>query len=285
MKYSSVFGLFLGNTVYVTIPYMNFIRPPVLSFSNWTRFFLHVAWIWMSARSIHIYTKTGTILRIEQHKHRIALKYHTVQIPESFLCSIFGFELSKRRPFPFKRGVIWVPGTLWHKRITIANIYISEISARVWTLSPRKNHQKSDLGGEKCHFWGVKTSSLPQKLRSAGPSLSVVWPRWTLPRARWFWGVWGVWWFGFRWHPRKWIRDSDTNRGIPTKPPGPKPPVLTSSWWMKHIWKTYLRWHPGSWNISHTGNRIHCYGQTKFLATNGREIIVENCQICVTCSG
>ena len=123
------------------------IHPPVLSFSNRTRFFYMLHGFGYLLDRYTSIPKTGTILRIEQHKHGIALKYHTVQIPESFLCSIFGFELSKRRPFPFKRGVIWVPGTLWHIRITIANIYISEICARVWTLSPRKNYQKSDLGG------------------------------------------------------------------------------------------------------------------------------------------
>ena len=36
--------------------------------------------------------------------------YSHVSIPGTCLSSIFGFEPSKRRPFPFKTRVIWVPG-------------------------------------------------------------------------------------------------------------------------------------------------------------------------------
>ena len=33
-----------------------------------------------------------------------------IYIPGTCLSSILGFEPSKRRPFPIKTGVIWVPG-------------------------------------------------------------------------------------------------------------------------------------------------------------------------------
>ena len=39
------------------------------------------------------------------------LTHHLIhQLPRTCLSSCFGFEPSKRRPFPFKTRVIWVPG-------------------------------------------------------------------------------------------------------------------------------------------------------------------------------
>ena len=108
-----------------------------------------------------MYTKTGTILRIEQHKHGIALKYHTVQIPESFLCSIFGFELKKALSIQ-NSGHLGSRYIMTYKNYNRKYIHIWNFCQGL-NFEPPKKPPKIRPWGRKMPFLGCENIQPPSK--------------------------------------------------------------------------------------------------------------------------
>ena len=84
-----------------------------------------------------------------------------IYIPGTCLSSIFGFEPSKRGPFPFKTRVIWVPG------INICIYIYIEYTIYMYVLKCKVKHTSNFFHFQQWIPWNQSSIQIPSKSLTA----------------------------------------------------------------------------------------------------------------------